>query len=155
MDVGCKCRNDYSLIAAHEKLVEALSDFHFRVRMTGFFHVGGITQQAENPVLSKFSEPGDIYSVARNGRNVKLEVRCVDHHTKRCVDSQCNRIRDAVIHVDHFNSKAPQPEDTSCFFGKDLRRRKHIIFFQLEFDKRSRQCRGIDRAIHFFEQMCH
>ena len=123
--------------------------------MTWLFYVGGIAQQAQYTVLPELSEPGNIYPVARNGRNIKLEVRRMDNHAQRCVDSQCNRIRDTVVYVYHLNRKTSQPKYTASFLGKNLRCCKHAAFFQLQLNESCCKSSGIDWAIHFPEQMCH
>ena len=155
MHVGCKGCDDDALIAPHEELIKAIPHLHLRVGVSCLLHIGGIAQQAHNAVSADFRKASDVNPVPANRGNIKFEVSRVNNHAQRRVDRQGNGIRNAVVHIDHFHCETSESEHTACLLREDLRRGEHILFFQFQLNKRSGQRRGVNGAIHFFQQMCH
>ena len=153
VNVRGKGRDDYALVAAHEELVKALADLAFGCGMTRLLNICRVAQQSEHALVAELAETGDVYHTAGDRRHVYLEVTGVDNRADRRRDSQRDRIRNAVVHMDELHGKAAETEDRAVFLGKDLSVIELVVLFELQLDQRRRERRGVYGNVQIAQQI--
>ena len=119
--------------------------------MSRRFNIGRIAEQGQNAVISQFAKPNKICHPACYRRYINFKVSRMNHRTDRSADCECNCIRNTVVNADKLNGKTADPEYGARFFCKDLSVVKQILLFQLQFNQRCGQRRGINRNIQFLQ----
>ena len=89
-------------------MVERGAYHRFAHRVSLPLHVRGFAQQKVDAFPSDLGNAGKVYLVARDGRQVYLEVAAVEDASLRRVDAQRHRARDRMVHIDEFHAETAE-----------------------------------------------
>ena len=108
VDVTGEGGHDDAALGDVEVVLEGLADLPLGLGVPGPLHVGGVGQEAQDPLAAVVGQAIDVDGLAVEGRQIDLEIARVEDHPKGRGDGQGHRAGDRVAGLDELHLEAAQ-----------------------------------------------
>ena len=105
VDVGGERGDDDAPGRGVEARAERLAHVHFRSRVAGPVHVGGVGAEHHHALLSQLGEPAIVGRLAVERARIELEVAGVHDGADGRVDRQADAVNDRVRDADRLDAE--------------------------------------------------
>ena len=130
--IGGKGGDNDPLLASLEQFIEAGPHGPFRPGVAGAFHIGGVGQHGQDPLLAQLPQAGEVHDFSLDGGGVNLKVPGVDHHAHGTLHREADRVGNGVVGVDELHGELARLDDVPCLAGDQLGGIQELVLLQLQ-----------------------